>query len=120
MEGTTWLTEVGEGPLKCSRPALKLVAKVWYHIIRTRLLPTTHIKTASKEWLVMLHCIMENKRIKIGHLIEREISACAFKSKGCLFFPSLITELCLCSGVEISSTDEILPNTGAISTTAIK
>ena len=82
VEGTTWLKEAGEGPLKCSRPALKPVAKVWYHIIRTRLLPTTHIKMVSKERLVLLHCILENKRINIGHLIEREIFACAFKLKG--------------------------------------
>ena len=53
-------------------------------------------------------------------MIEREIFACAFKPKGCLFFPSSITELCLRLGVEISSTDEMLHNTGAISITAIK
>ena len=120
VEGTTWLAEAENGPLRCSRSALKLVSKFWYHIIRTRLLPTTHIETVSKDRLVLLHCILENKKISIGNLIEKEIYVCAFKPKWCLFFPSLITELCLRSGVEISSVDEMLPNTGAISTIAIK
>ena len=45
VEGTTWLKESGEGNLKCSRPALKPLAKVWYHFIITLLLPTTHKET---------------------------------------------------------------------------
>ena len=103
VQGTSWLKESGEGLLKCSRPTLKPLAKVWYHVIRTRLFPTTHIETMNKERLIMLHCILENKGVNIGRLIQREISACAFKPKGCLFFMSLITELCLQSGLEISS-----------------
>ena len=69
---------------------------------------------------MLLHCILRNRGINLGKLIEKEILACAFKPKGCLFFPSLITELCLQSGLEISSTDELLLNIGEINTTAIK
>ena len=61
VEGTTWLKESGEGLLMCSRPALKPLAKVWYHVIRTRLLPTTHIETVNMERLILLHCILENR-----------------------------------------------------------
>ena len=93
---------------------------MWYHIIRTKLLPTTHIETVNRERLVLLDCILGNKGINVGKLIQHEISSCAFKHKGCLFFPSLITELCLRTGVEVSSNDEILPNSGLIDTTAIK
>ena len=106
--------------MKCSRPALKPLAKVWYHFIRTRLLPTTYIKIVNKERLVLLYCILEGKKLNIGQLIQREIYTCAFKPNGGLFFPSLITELCLRSGLEISSSDEMLANTGAINTAAIK
>ena len=45
---------------------------------------------------------------------------CNLKHKGCLLFSSLISELCVRAGVDISSTDEVLANTAAISTTAIK
>ena len=44
---------------------------------------------------MLLYCILEGKKVSIGHLFQKEISACAFKSKGCLFFPSWINELCL-------------------------
>ena len=86
VEDTTWSKETREGILKCSRLALKPLAKVWYHFIRMHLLSTTHIETVNKERLVLLHCILEGKRVNIGQLIQREISACAFKPKGCLFF----------------------------------
>ena len=61
IEGTKWLKDKGEGLLKCFRPTLQPLAKVWYHVIRTRLLPTTHIETVNKERLVLLHCILKNR-----------------------------------------------------------
>ena len=114
------MSDRGAGVYLCSRPALKPSAKIWYHFIRTRLIPTTHIETVNKERLILLHYILEGKEVNVGKLIQKEISACAFKPKGCLYFPSLITELCLRSGVDVTSNDEILANTAAISTIAIK
>ena len=70
----------------------------------------------NKDKLILLHYILERKSINIGNIIQREISACAFKPKGCLFFSSLITDLCLRACVDVTSNDEILANTGAIST----
>ena len=120
IEGTKWLPERGEGIFLCSRPALLPIPKIWYHFVRTRLIPTTHIETINKDRLLLLHCILEGRRINVGQIIQRENLACAFKPKGCLFFPSLITELCLRAGIDTNSNDEILPNTAAISTKAIK
>ena len=56
----------------------------------------------------------------MGQIVQREILGCNLKQKGCLFFSSLISDLCVRAGVDISSTDEVLANTAAISTTAIK
>lgn len=120
VEGTGWLPDRGEGVYLCPRPALKPNPKIWYHFIRTRLLPTTHIESVSKERMALLHFILEGKEVNVGKLIQREISTCAFKTKGCLYFPSLITDLCLRSGVDVNSNDEILANTAAISTIAIR
>ena len=78
------------------------------------------METTNKDRLILLHCIVERKKIDVGQIIQREISACTFKPKGCLFFPSLIFDLCLGARVEVNSSDEILPNTATISTTAIK
>ena len=119
-EGTKWLPDRGEGIFLCSRLALLPIPKIWYHFVRTRLIPTTHIETINKDRLLLLHCILEGWRINVGQIIQREISACAFKPKGRLFSPSLITELCLRAGVDTNSDDEILSNTNAISTKAIK
>ena len=120
IKGTNWLPNKGDGVVMCSRPALHPIPKIWYHFIRTRLIPTTHVETVNKARLVLLHCIIEGKNINVGQIIQREIYAYSFKPKGCLFFPSLISELCLKSGVDVNSSDEILPNTAAISTIAIK
>ena len=120
VEGTNWLPNKGQGIFMCARPNLKPLAKVWYHFIRTRLMPTTHIETVNKERLLLLHCILEGNSINVGKIVQREILGCNLKQKGCLFFSSLISELCVRTGVDISSTDEVLANTAAISTTAIK
>ena len=56
----------------------------------------------------------------MGKIIQKEILGCNLKPKGCLFFSSLIYELCIRAGVNINSSDEVLTNTAAISTTAIK
>ncbi|KAL5549974.1 hypothetical protein UlMin_000150 [Ulmus minor] len=120
VEGTAWIKEKGVSVMKCSRPDLHPLAKVWYHIVRTKLLPTTHIETVSKERLLLLDCILEKKGINVGKLIQKEISSCASRQKGCLFFPSLITELCMRTGVEVTSADKILLNSGMIDTNSIK
>ena len=104
----------------CARPALRPITKIWYHLIRTHLMPTTHIETLNRDRLILLHCILKGKSINIGNIIQGEISACAFKPRGCLCFSSLVTDLCLRAGVDVTLNDEILANTGAISTGAIK
>ena len=59
IEGTNWLPEKGDGIFMCSRPALQPIAKIWYHFIRTRLIPTIHVETVNKDKLILLHCILE-------------------------------------------------------------
>ena len=120
IEGTNWLPNRGQGIYICARPNLKPLAKVWYHFIRTRLMPTTHIETVNRERMLLLYCILEGYSINVGKVVQREILSCNLKQKGCLFFSSLISELCVRAGVDIRSTDEVLANTAAISTTAIK
>ena len=94
--------------------------KIWYHLIRTHLMPTTHIEIVNRDRLILLHCILEGKSINIGNIIQGEISACVSKLRGYLFFSSLITDLCLRVGVDVTSNDVILANMGPISIGAIK
>ena len=86
IEGTNWLPDRGYCIFMCSRLALRPTAKIWYHFIQTRLIPTTHVETVNKDRLTLLHCILEGKKINVGQIIQREISACSFKPKGCCSF----------------------------------
>ena len=72
VEGTTWLPNKDGCIFMCARPALRPIANIWYHFIRTLLIPTTHIETVNKDRLILLHCILEGKSINIGNIIQRE------------------------------------------------
>ncbi|KAH1039801.1 hypothetical protein J1N35_041544, partial [Gossypium stocksii] len=41
---------------------LKLVGKVWYHFLKSRLMPSTHYTTMSKERMMLLHSIIQGRR----------------------------------------------------------
>lgn len=73
MEGTTWLNEAGDNTWNISRPALKPLAKVWHHFVRHRLLPTTHLETVDKDKLVLVNCILSDKKIDVGMIVEKQI-----------------------------------------------
>lgn len=118
VERTKWIQS--DENWKIARPDLTPLAKVWYHTVRTKILPTAHLETVNKERLVLLYCILKEKKVDLGHIIEREIISCSFKPKGLLFFPSLITSLCLKSEVKTKLGEEVIANKGVIDCLAIK
>lgn len=120
VEGIVWLNDARENTWKIARPALNPLAKVWYHFVRHRLLPTTHLETVDKDRLVLLGCILGGKKVNVGLIIEKQISECVFKGKNRLYFSSLITELFMMNGVEMKEGDEIIVNKGILDVNAIK
>lgn len=52
----------------------------------------------------------------MGTILEREIRECAMKQHKniALLFPSLITGICIVSGVQVPSKDELIKNTWAL------
>ena len=82
---------------------LKPEAKVWYHFLKTRLMPRTYIQIVSKERALLLHFIMQGRQINIGCIIQEEIYACAQKPAGSLWFPNLISNLCEMKGVIVTT-----------------
>ena len=116
--GAEWSTSP-QGSLTFLRNDLKLKAKVWYHFLKTRLLPTTHIQIVTKERALLLHSIMQGRQINIGHIIHEEICSCAHKPRGRLWFPNLIFNLYEMKGVIMQDSEEQLPNKGAITMVAI-
>ena len=72
--------------------------------------------------LVLLYVIVQGQPIDVGAIIEREIRACAMKQHkiATLLFPSLITSLCLVSGVWSTVQDKHIKNAGALNARTIK
>ncbi|PON78020.1 hypothetical protein PanWU01x14_023740 [Parasponia andersonii] len=114
--GAEWNVSA-QGAYTCIRSALTPAAKVWYHFLKSRLLPTTHGKIVSKDRMLLLHSMLNGKSINVGRMIHSEIRACAAQKTGALFFPSLITRLCRNAPFLVN--EEKLHNTGEIDAIAV-
>ncbi|PON59596.1 hypothetical protein PanWU01x14_158080 [Parasponia andersonii] len=106
-------------PLNAEKGALTPAAKVWYHFLKSRLLPTTHGKTVSKDRMLLLYSMLTGKSINVGRMIHSEIRACAARKSGALFFPSLITQLCRNARAPFLVNEEKLHITGEIDAIAV-
>ena len=119
VKRTSWANEEGR---VINIIDLKHVAKVWVKFLKSRLMPTTDITTVSQERLVLLYVIVRGILIDMGVIIEREIRECAMKQHktAALLFLSLITILCLVSGVRATVQDEHIKNAGALNAQKIE
>ena len=97
---------------------MKRIAKVWVKFLKSRLMPTTHTTTVSQERLVLLYVIVRELPIDVGSIIEKEIRDCAVKNHktAALLFPSLITSICVVSGIRLDAHDEHVKNDDALTT----
>ena len=102
-----------------NRIDLKPIAKVWVKFLKFRLMPTTHTTTVSQERLVLLYVLVKGLPIDVGNIIEKEIRECAAKTHrtAALLFPSLVTIICVVSGVRLEASDEYVKNDGAFYST---
>lgn len=94
VPGAQWTLSI-TGTYICNRHELQPIAKVWYHFLASRILLSTHGKTISRNRAILLFAILVGKPINLGQLIIDQIRACAKKDKGGLYFPSLISEMCI-------------------------
>ena len=95
VKGTRWNIS-RTGKRSCRRTALTPQAEVWYHFLRTRLMPTTHDQIVSQDRCILLYCILTRKSIDVGKCIDEELCFSAFtKKEGKLFFPSLLSGMFL-------------------------
>ncbi|PON35554.1 hypothetical protein PanWU01x14_335450, partial [Parasponia andersonii] len=118
VAGAEWNVSA-QGAYTCIRSALTPAAKVWFHFLKSHLLPTTHGKTVSKDRMLLLHSMLIGKSINVGRMIHSEIRACAARKTGALFFPSLITRLCRNARAPFLVNEEKLHNTGEIDAIAV-
>ena len=81
-------------------------------------MPTTHTTTITQERLVLLYDIVRGLPIDVGSIIKKEIRDCAMRNHkvAALLFPSLITSICVVSGVRLNTHDEHVKNDDALTT----
>ncbi|KAH9697093.1 hypothetical protein KPL71_023468 [Citrus sinensis] len=119
IEGASWANEEGRVVNKID---LKPIAKVWVKFLKSRLMPTTYTTTVSQERLVLLYVIVQGLPIDVGSIIAKEIRDCAVKTyrTAALLFPSLVTSICVVSGVRLDPRDEHVKNDGAFTAHTIE
>ena len=63
-----------------------------------------------------MYVVVRGLPIDVGSIIEKEIRDCAMKNHkaAALLFPSLITSICVVSGVCLNAKDEHVKNNGAL------
>ena len=90
--------------------------------LKSKLMPTTHTTTVSQERLVLLYVIVRGLPIDVGSIIEKKNWDCAMKNHiaAALLFLSLITSICVVSGVRLDAKDEHVKNNGALTTRTIE
>ncbi|KAH1073320.1 hypothetical protein J1N35_025648 [Gossypium stocksii] len=76
IEGTQWSIS----RINCDtidRISLKPQCKIWYHFLKTHLIPSTPNATICKDRLLLLHSIIVGRKINVGKIIFCEIRRCA-------------------------------------------
>ncbi|KAK5775161.1 hypothetical protein PVK06_043030 [Gossypium arboreum] len=94
VPGSKW-TVSKQGIHTCRRESLTPLAKVCFYFIRFSLMPSSHGTTISLERMVLLYSILTGKTINVGKIILREIRNCVVRRSGHVYFPFMITILCL-------------------------
>ncbi|TYH88163.1 hypothetical protein ES332_D01G168900v1 [Gossypium tomentosum] len=92
--GSQWIIRK-YGSHSCRREYLKPIANVWFYFVQYSFMPISHSYTISMERMLLLYAILTEKSINVGKIILKEIHNCAKKKAGSVYFPSLITSLCL-------------------------
>ncbi|GMN66801.1 hypothetical protein TIFTF001_035868 [Ficus carica] len=118
VRGTEW-TKSAHGSISLSRRSLKPGPMIWNHFFKSRRMPSTHDHTVNKDRAILLFAIVEGRKINVGDVISEQIGVCAGRQSGGLWFPSLITSLCLAQCVEVSSEEKKLKPSGPITMTVI-
>ncbi|KAG5568890.1 hypothetical protein H5410_064089 [Solanum commersonii] len=88
--------------------SLNIEAKCWFHIITSRIFPSTNTTKVHGFRVVLIFCLMTKLRILPGLLIVEEMLDKATFPKYGYFFPSLITKLCRLSAVKFKKSDVTL------------
>ncbi|KAK5838986.1 hypothetical protein PVK06_007737 [Gossypium arboreum] len=113
MVGTEWMT-LRQDCYTVEMTSLKPKCRVWYHFLKSRILPSTHNSIVFMDQILLVHSIMQGRKINVGKIIFNKVHRCAQKDVKSLNFPSLITVLCQHINASVQTNEDVVPNRGAI------
>ena len=113
VPGTTWKTTAGQ-PVTFKSIGLKKDCKAWHYFVGARLMPVRHLSDVTKERAVLIYCLATGRSVDVGHFMSAQIEHCYKQQSMSLFFPSLITALCVASGVQFEASEETLAPMAAL------
>lgn len=104
-KGAAWV--ISSTGCRTLRPGdIKDKLAIWLYFIKHRVMPTTRDTTISLERVMLFYSIRRILPINLGGIIRQEMVECGPKTRGRLFFPSLIGQLCAEVGVVVDATEE--------------
>ncbi|GMI95161.1 hypothetical protein HRI_003185400 [Hibiscus trionum] len=75
-------------------------------------MPSSHHTTLNQQRLALIHSIMHDRPINVGHYMRESILDCAHRTDSRLCLPFTITSLCRCAAVPEVSTDKLVNGRG--------
>ena len=107
VPGTKWkLTD--DKPINLPSIGLTKECKAWYYFVGARLMPIQHFSDITKDKAIILYCLVTGKSLDVGRFISSHIVQCYKHQSMSLFYPSLITALCVAAAVQYGANEESL------------
>ncbi len=113
VPGTQWKF-TDDRPVTFKSLGLTRECKAWYYFLGARLMPVRHFSDITKEKAVLLYCLVTGKSLDVGKFMSSHIVQCYKHQTMSLFYPSLITALCVAAGVQFGAEDESLAPMAAL------
>lgn len=79
---------------------------MWYFFVTRRMMPVGHTSEVHRDRAVLFYALQQHIPIDVGKLIFSQLSLSINNHNLALYFPSIITELCLAAGVVEGTDDE--------------
>ena len=73
-----------------------------------------HFSDINKDKAILLYCLVTGKSLDVGRFISSHIVQCYKHQSMSLFYPSLITTLCVAAGVQYGANEESLAPMAAL------
>ena len=118
VPGTQWKMREDK-PITLRSIGLTKECKAWYYFLGARLMPVRHFSDITRDRAVLLYSLVSEQSLDLGKFLSSNIMLCCKHSSMSLFYPSLITALCVAAGVEYGPNEEFLAPMAAITDTKV-